>query len=197
MLERYEFDEGPVYGDCLCDANQQLPQPPVIFPATCYSPDGTDCEWYRQCLAKMFPCTGQAEYAISYGEKFCNLFTQSTLEFSQKALQWIDATRRCLQIKLVPFLHLCRVQPTCEEIKTKAIQSHHPCYVEPYQGFSVCNLSPLDWERIFWTIKSSFVSNVFVETLKTSVSVVASCPDIWKDSLEREVCTLLACSYWI
>ena len=190
MIERYGIDEGPVYDDCLCDASQPLPQPSVILPADCYSPAGTDCGWYSRCLAEMFPCTGQAEYAISYGEKFCNLYTQSTLQFSQKALQWIDAARKCLQVALVPVLHLCRVQPTCEKIKTLAFESHVPCYVEPYQGFSVCTLSPTDWARIFWTIKSSFLPGTFLETLKASVFTVANCSGIWLEYLGNHLYSL-------
>jgi len=138
----------------------------------------------------MFPCTGQAEYAISYGEKFCNLYTDSTLEFSQQALQWIDATRRCLQVALVPVLHLCQVQPTCEEIKTMAFESHVPCYVDPYQGTSVCSLSPIDWARIFWTIKSSFLPPTFVETFEASLLTAFDCGLIWSTQFAKYLYTL-------
>ena len=175
MIEKYGLDRGPVYDDCLCNANSPLPQPSVILPAHCYSPDGTDCDWYRQCLARMFPCTGQAEYAISYGEKFCNLYEQSTSKFSQKAQRWIDAARKCLQVALVPVLHICQVQPTCEEIRTKAFDSHVPCYIAPYQGFSVCDLQLTDWMKIFFTIKSSYVSSAWLETLEASVQTAANC----------------------
>ena len=175
MIEKYGLDRGPVYDDCLCDANSSLAQPSVILPAYCYSPAGTECSWYRECLARMFPCTGQAEYAISYGEQFCNLYEQSKLKFSQKALQWLDAARKCLQVALVPFLHLCQVRPTCEQIRSEAFASHVPCYIEPYQGFSVCTLEVTDWMTIFFTIKSSFVSSAWLETLKASVQTVASC----------------------
>jgi len=114
MLEMHELGRGPVYDDCLCDPSVQLPQPSVILPASCYSPNGTDCDWYGQCLAKMFHCTGDAEYAVNYGEKFCKLYEKLKWQFSQKALNWIDAARKCLQVALVPFLHLCQSQPTCE-----------------------------------------------------------------------------------
>jgi len=190
MVERYGLDRGPVYDVCLCDPSRPLLQPSVILPASCYSPDGTDCDWYRQCLARMLPCTGQAEYAISYGEKFCNLYTDSTLEFSQQALQWIDATRRCLQVALVPVLHLCQVQPTCDEIKTMAFESHVPCYVDPYQGTSVCSLAPQDWAKIFWTIKSSFLPPTFVETFEASLLTAFDCGLIWSTQFAKYLYTL-------
>jgi len=185
MVEKYGLDSGPVYDDCLCDPDGQLAQPSVILPASCYSPAGTDCHWYRQCLAKMFDCTGQAEYAISYGEKFCNLYEQSKSKFSQKGLQWIDATRKCLQVALVPFLHICRLQPTCEDIESTAFDSHVDCYLNPYAGFSVCYIPPKDWCRIVWTIKGSFVSSAFLETIKASLIVGVKCPLSWISDLGK------------
>ena len=175
MVEKHGLDEGPVYDDCLCDANVALPQPSVILHASCYSPDGTDCNWYSQCLARMFDCTGQANYAIQYGEKYCRIYSQSELAFSEASLQWINAVRKCLQVAFVPLLHLCREQPTCQTIETIAFESHVPCYLSPYQGFSVCLLPASDWLRIFWTIKGSFISSAFLETVKASAIVAANC----------------------
>ena len=174
MLEKHNLTEGPVYDDCLCDPTVKLPRPSVILPPTCYSPDGTDCGWYRQCLARMFDCTGHAEYAISYGEKFCKLYDHSKSKFSQKGLRWIDATRKCLQVALVPFLRLCQVQPTCEDIKTKAFHSHIDCYFKPYPNISVCYISPKDWYYIAWTIKGSFASE-FLESMKALFVVGGKC----------------------
>ena len=104
MIEKYGRDRGPVSDDCVCDATKQLLQPSVILPAACYSPAKMHCDWYRHCLAKRHNCTGPHEYAISYGEKFCNLYEQSKSRFSQKALQWLNAARECLQVALVPVL---------------------------------------------------------------------------------------------
>jgi len=178
MLERYDLDQGPVYDVCLCDPNSPLLQPSVILPASCYSPDGTDCGWYRQCLAKMFPCTGQAEYAISYGEKFCNLYEESKSEFSQKAIDWLDAARKCLQVALVPVLRVTEVRPTCEDVRTLAFDSHVRCYVQPQRDVSVCDLSLGDWANIIMTVKSSFVSSAWLETLKAALLTAGMCGGI-------------------
>ena len=175
MLEKYGIDSGPVYDDCLCKANSSLPQPSVILPSHCYSPAGKDCKWYRECLAKALPCTGHAEYAISYGEKYCNRYAQTKSRFSHKAQRWIDAVRKCLQVALVPLLYFCQVKPTCEDIRTKAFHSHVPCYVEPYPGLSVCNLEATDWINIFFTIKSVFVSSAWLESMKTVVQTAVRC----------------------
>ena len=175
MVEKYGLERGDVYDDCICDTTRQLKQPSVLLPAACYNPKGMACDWYRQCLAKMFNCTGPAEYALSYGEKFCNLYEKSKSKLSRQALEWLDAARKCLQVALVPVLHLCQLQPSCEEIKTKAFNSHVSCYVEPYEGFSVCSLSVKDWINIFLIIKGSFVSSAWLETVKATVRTAAMC----------------------
>ena len=190
MLEKHDRYSGSVHEDCRCDPNRTLPQPSVILPATCYSPEGTDCGWYRRCLAKLYPCKGQAEYAIIYGEKFCELYEKSKLEFSENALQWLDAARKCLQLALVPVLHFGQVKPTCEDVRTMAFDSHVPCYVKPYPGLSVCSLSLADWEIIFWTIKSSFLPPTFVETFKASLEVAVICGVIWSSRLPKNVYAL-------
>ena len=113
------------------------------------------------------------------------MYTKSRLHFSPRALQWINAARKCLQVALVPALHFGEVKPTCEHIRRMAFDTHVPCYVAPFPGLSVCNLSLADWERIFWTIKSSFLPPTFVETLKASVEVLAYCDIIWSSQLPR------------
>jgi len=176
MVNKYVLYSG---SDCPCDVHRRFPQPPVTLPATCYSPDGTDCGWYRRCLAKLYPCKGQAEYAINYGEKFCELYEKSKSEFSENALQWLDAARKCLQLALVPVLHFGQVKPTCEDVRTMAFNSHVPCYVAPYDGLSVCSLSLSDWANIVMTVKSSFVSSAWLETIKASLLTAGMCAGIY------------------
>jgi len=194
MLDKHGLDEGPVYDDCVCDADTPPPERSVILPPRCYSPDGTVCDWYQECLNKMFSCTGEAEHAISYGEQFCNLYGQTELQLTETARQWINAVRKCLQVALVPVLHFCRVKSTCEDIKRNASTSHVPCYTQPYQGFSVCSVPVSDWLRIFWTIKSSFASSTFVETFKGSVTTAAKCPGSYNDQLRKY---LYSMSVWL
>ena len=175
MLERHNLDKGPVYDDCLCYASRT--QPSLILPTVCYYPTGTDCSWYRRCLAKMFNCSGsRAEYAISFGEKMCSLYTNGTLRFSRKALRWINVTRKCLQVALVPALRFDpAAKPTCEDVQRMAFDTHFPCYVAPQRNFSVCDLPLADWVRVFWTIKGAFLPPTFVETSKAAVEVLVYC----------------------
>jgi len=83
----------------------------------------------------------QAEYAVSYGAKFCDLHGTTIDQFSAPTVIWINSVRKCLQVELVPLLRLCRRPPTCEEIRKTAFQSHQPCYFNPYGGFSVCEVT--------------------------------------------------------
>jgi len=122
----------------------------------------------------MYNCTGQDDYAIEYGERFCKLYTEAQSKFSRKGRQWLDAARRCLQVKLVHFLHYCRERSTCKHIREFAFDSHKECYVAPYNGPSVCDIPVADWLRIFCTIKSSFASE-FRLTMKTFFLVAANC----------------------
>ena len=49
-------------------------------------------------------------------------------------------------------------KPSCQEIADKAFESHEPCYVQPLNGPSICDLCTLstgnDFFAIFWTLKS-------------------------------------------
>ena len=42
----------------------------------------------------------RANYAIKYGEKFCQLYDKHYDSFSMKGKNWINQVRKCLQIEL-------------------------------------------------------------------------------------------------
>ncbi|XP_052787966.1 uncharacterized protein LOC128222857 [Mya arenaria] len=160
MVEQHDLDEGPVYDDCLCRPDDTPQSTEAPLPAWCHSPDGTECSWYRTCLEKRFPCTRSGtSYALDYGEKFCNLYTENYNGFDEIGQRWIDAVRKCLQVALVillrPYNH-----PSCDEIKEAAFRSHSGCYVSPYPGApSFCDIGWSNYWKIIWTIKSAFASN--------------------------------------
>lgn len=123
----------------------------------CFNPSGENCNWYKECLEKRYQCEKTSyPYAISFAEHFCSRFGTMYNSFSAKGKQWIDATRKCLQVALVPLLDPSKV-PTCKEIRRFAFKSHTPCYVTPSpQGPSMCDLPFTDWLHVFHTIKSAF-----------------------------------------
>jgi len=139
----------------------------------CLVPSGVDCSWYSDCLEAKYNC-GDTGYPIGYGEKFCNLFQQNYQSFSSQGQAWINAVRKCLQVTLVPVLQTSAASLTCYQLKTKAFDSHVPCYISPAPGISVCNLRCGEFVNLFNVIKSSFVSDL-VETAKEAAKVLAQC----------------------
>ncbi|XP_045175878.1 uncharacterized protein LOC123536618 [Mercenaria mercenaria] len=181
MLEVHNIEDGPVYNDCACgpDAPPNVTtQPTVVTPAIpdwCFSPSGTECSWYRNCLEKRYPCKEEGNsYAIDYAEKFCNLYQIHYSEFNYKGQQWIDAVRKCLQVKLVPILRPF-VKATCEGIKQTAFDSHPGCYLHPDEGKpSICDIGFANWARVFWTVKSAVIQDARA-TFKQMLDVVQGC----------------------
>ncbi|XP_021349070.1 uncharacterized protein LOC110447601 [Mizuhopecten yessoensis] len=150
------------------------------LPLWCYNPDGTKCSWYRQCLEKRYPCeqTGSA-YAITYAEKFCDLYAKNVHMFSTYGRQWIAASKKCLQVVLAPVLSP-EVNISCSDIKSMAFASHPKCYSNPSEGFSFCSLSLRDKLEVFWTIKEALLS-AFEETVKAAWATVLDCLKVGTD----------------
>ena len=158
MLDEYHQNDGFVFSDCRCSPDDPLPTESVPLQSWCYSPDGKNCSWYKECLSKAYPqCENNGDdYGIKFEEKFCNLCNESNSTFSFQEQRWIDATRICLQLQLVPLVDRTR-EKTCAELKSTAFESHSPCYLNPDKSsLSYCNLSLSDRLKVFWTIKSFF-----------------------------------------
>lgn len=181
MIETHDLEKGPVYDDCACGPDAPTggtTQPTVMttaIPEWCFSPSGTECSWYRECLEKRYPCkeTGNS-YALDYAEKFCNLYVQHYSEFDNTGQQWIDGVRRCLQVELVPILRPF-VRKTCEQIKQMAFDSHPGCYLNPNEGKpSICEIGVTNWAKVFWTVKSA-VLQAPTATFKQMVQVMQAC----------------------
>ena len=150
----------------------------ILLEEDCYHPDGSDCGWYGECLAKRFPCVGETNYAVDFGKKYCELFEENYDEFSANARLWIEAVKKCLQVELARFLlpSVNDTLPTCDDVKSAAFDSHVPCYVKPKA--SVCRLGLTDWWKIFWTIRTSFVDD-FRMTSTGFVKIAGKCLGIW------------------
>ena len=194
QIETFNLEDGPVYDQCRCaPGDPPSTEPPIphiqngngSLPEWCLSPSGTECNWYKDCLLKRHPCvTYTTGYAMSYSEKFCNLYKKfqkyrPTLIESQKyrssittqGLKWVDAVRKCLQVALVPYIRPWS-KPTCGDLKKIAYNSHAPCYLEPLPDApSICDLDCKDWAHIFWGIKDGFTQS-FVEPLQGALDVM-------------------------
>ena len=176
MIDEYDRENGVVFSQCKCSPTGPPPTVKVPLPAWCYSPDGRNCSWYRDCLNKAYPkCEDdEDDYAIKFAEKFCQLYNESYKEFSPEGKKWVDAVRKCLQVKLVPLIDTFRVK-TCKNLKSTAFKTHSPCYLNPDQtSLSYCRLTNEDKDTVFWTIKSSILK-AFWPTLKGLLDVRKGC----------------------
>ncbi|XP_025087838.1 uncharacterized protein LOC112560292 isoform X1 [Pomacea canaliculata] len=186
MLELHGVLSGNVTADCACDPQQSTVSPNsyhTTLSPKCYSPSGTDCSWYSNCLEKKFPCaSGSDDYGIAYGEKFCNAYSSNYNTFSSKGRLWVDAVRKCLQMALVPLMRDYTTY-TCADVKSYAFNSHAPCYLKPGSGApSFCQLPREDYWRVFWTIKGAFGS-AFSNSMYGMFEVSKGCLPVWSNQL--------------
>ncbi|KAJ7388471.1 hypothetical protein OS493_037381 [Desmophyllum pertusum] len=178
----HKKSSGFVTGDCSCKPGSPTSNPsvfPVTFlPLDCDSPSGDSCDWYRNCLEKKYPCEPSSNaYAIRYAEKFCRSFDKRRAKFSPDGQKWMDGVRKCLQVSLVPLLRPW-ANPTCKGIREKAFASHIPCYLNPDKDVpSICDLDCLEYYKIFWTIKGSFIKlDTAWESFKGMWNIGTKCP---------------------
>ena len=176
MIDVYGKNSGSVLPHCKCSPDEPVPTASVPLPSWCYSPDGKTCSWYGECLSKAYPrCQNNDNgYSIKFAEKFCNLYNERYSKFSSKGQRWIDAVRKCLQLKLVPLVDKTR-DKTCADLKSTAFKSQSPCYLNPDEtSLSYCDLSLGDRLKVFWTIKSSF-PRATVPSLNGFLEVMTRC----------------------
>lgn len=182
MLEVHNKTSGPVSEDCSCESANSTLSPfnhslNTSLPSQCYSPSGSSCEWYRNCLERKYPCEASSNaYAIRYAEKFCKLYDKRYTLFSADGQKWVDGVRKCLQVVLVPLLRPW-MKPTCQEIRKTAFASHTPCYLHPGKGVpSICDLGCWEYFKIFWTIKGSFTElDTAWESIKGMWNIGSKC----------------------
>ena len=121
-------------------------------------------------------------YAIEYAEKFCKLYSDYYDSFSSSGKAWIDGVRKCLQVKLVPFMRPW-MNKTCADIKKEALDSHPDCYLRPAPEVpGICSLPLKDMLRIFWLVNfnGGALYNAPVETGLQMLSVMEGCIEQWK-----------------
>ena len=112
---------------------------------------------------------------MQYASEFCRLYSGNRANLTAQGQRWLDAVRKCIQVKLVPIIRPY-VDMTCTAVKTFALETHPPCYQAPYPGEpSICDLALSDWGKIFWTVKGGFETAV-IPSLKGLLNVTNRCP---------------------
>ncbi|CAF3091869.1 unnamed protein product [Rotaria socialis] len=124
----------------------------------CYNPDGTSCEWYKDCLEKKYPCQDeQADYAMKCATKYCNKYTENDNRFSETGRDQSSANI------------------TCDKIKDEGFASHALFYGVPsLDAPSFCDLTVTDWWRVLQTIHSAFYTEP-LQSLKGALDTLDTC----------------------
>lgn len=162
MLENRNKASGFVTIDCSCTLSLVTTiSPTATLSSACYSPSGSDCNWFANCLKKKYPCKrSNTAYALRYAHIFCAVYEAHHNTYSSTGQNWMNSARKCLLSSLVPLLRPW-VKPTCQDIRRKALNSHTSCFLKPdNQQTSICNLDCNDYFKIFWTIRESFVGGL-------------------------------------
>lgn len=188
---------------------------PVV--TECFTPylwgDDKSCLYYRQCLNVAAPhCESTSyPYAISYGEKYCNLFKSLRQNLSPLGQQWVDGTLYCLQEGAnlyngtiderwyynfsLPnyydgFDHTAPSYYSCKMIRQGEFEMHPLCYLggpalfSKHTHQSICSLNFQDMLKItlLIDIKDAFT----IESAKQMYSVAQTCiPIIRQRVLQR------------
>jgi len=96
---------------------------------TCESPPLVNdmCGFYSRCIEAHFPC-GDDGYALGYGMKYCQRFSQYEGCDDDDWKSWVNSTLVCLQRSLVPVYDADCSSLSCNGIKSTAFDSHPTCY---------------------------------------------------------------------
>ncbi|CAF3899418.1 unnamed protein product [Rotaria sp. Silwood1] len=175
MREVYYLEGDLVIDPCICNDSSILPS---TLPIECLSPDGSNCDWYNECLGRKYSCQDTpTEHVLTYATAFCNLYVKYQDIFSDPALRWIDDARKCLQVALVPFIRPF-TNSNCQKIRDRAFTSYKPCYLRPYpETASICHMTRRDWLRVFWTLKSAFIESTLIaySSLQNAIDTYNEC----------------------
>lgn len=113
--------------------------------------DADDCSFYNDCVENRIQC-GKEGYALSYGEHYCQRFSQTFTdyaeEFSSLAHRWRETTAVCLQEEISTTVEELLKNPTnsnqkdCSVLRKDAFSQHALCYTQ--EESSICMLPPSD-----------------------------------------------------
>ena len=118
------------------------------------------------------------------------MFEEQKAKLSPDAQKWMEAVRKCQQVAMVPLLSPSE-DPTCKEIREKALASYTQCYLNPGEGAkSICDVICWEHFKIFWAIKGSFLKlDTAWESLKGLWDIGTQCtsPNIQENCFERNL----------
>ena len=88
-------------------------------------------------------------------------------------IEWQDAVRACLQLKLVEFGEAQTAYPTCKVLSDAGFGSHQECYLKPNPAkpeVTWCKLPVSDQAKIAWIARGQFW-----EILSQGIPILMKC----------------------
>lgn len=118
----------------------------------CHNPrEMASCSYYSSCVEEVRACAGSRHpYAVSFGQFYCNRFTERSAGWSTHGQRWVKEVMLCLQEELVPFVDN-PADWSCRSLRNAAIGSHVGCYTK--RGQSICELPINDLKSVVATLE--------------------------------------------
>jgi len=163
QLVLHSKETGVVDIDCRCSPFTFIPKDSSTLSDSCYSPTGEKCNWYTTCLEKKYPCLNEkANYLIEFSKYLCDMYDENRV--TGVGREWIDTTRKCLQVSLAPLLQQW-LSLTCSDVERKVLASFDCCFTgnqacSTNGSLSICHLSLSDFSTILLEMKYQ-LSNKF------------------------------------
>lgn len=130
------------------------------------------CGFYR-CMESQKHC-GSNGYPLAFGDRLCERYRQVQNHSSYALRKWYPRVRECLQQVVAEIADPL----SCEDLETKAFESHLDCYMET--GF--CDLSFADKLTV---LRVAGLDALYPKTMEVSLKVAATCEE-WNSASDTE-----------
>lgn len=110
------------------------------------SPTEKNCDYYldkEKETGCWFSANPQSDYLVKYGYKYCSIFRNKLMVWTDKREEWVRGTTECLQKEV----QQVSSPINCAKLEEYAWDSHPGCYSK--SGF--CALNPSQKTSIVWT----------------------------------------------
>ena len=110
------------------------------------SPTNKNCDYYldkEKETGCWFSANPQSDYLVKYGYKYCSIFRNQLVEWTDKREDWVKKTTECLQKEVQQVANPIN----CSRLEDHAWDSHPGCYRKA--GF--CALNASQKTSIVWT----------------------------------------------
>ena len=191
MLDRYGIKEGNVSDSCKCSLSDSVPEEyknytegitlsPQTPQARCLELNGSNCQWYKECFNEVYrSCEHENQYLINFLQSFCEMPEREFKGLSSNVTQWLDATRRCIQLEILQLINSTKNVESCMSIRSLVLNHYKKCYLTPDElSLPYCSLPREDRMMIFWLQRLESQFGSYEPNLKTIVDIINTCQDV-------------------